>query len=92
MLKVIPIGFQMAEKNENTDRQTDTHFRIYISRDVSTAHWAIQYKFCHRVHDFPQDSPRLCQPGERAAVVATDVTQVGITFHKYSTTTPLPQL
>ena len=38
MPKGIPIGFQMAEKNANTqtqtDRQTDTHFRIYISRDV----------------------------------------------------------
>ena len=35
MPKGIPIGFQMAEKNDNkqTNRQTDRHFRIYISRD-----------------------------------------------------------
>ena len=37
----IPIEFQMAEKNANkqthrhTDTQTDTHFRIYISRDLT---------------------------------------------------------
>ena len=34
--KGIPIGSQMAEKNaiKQTNRQTGTHFRIYISRDV----------------------------------------------------------
>ena len=34
--KGIPIGFQMAEKNANTDTQTNTHFGIYISRDITT--------------------------------------------------------
>ena len=34
--KGIPIGFQMAEKNANTE--TDRHFRIYISRDVHLAY------------------------------------------------------
>ena len=29
--KGFPIGFEMAEKNVN--RQTDKHFRIYVSRD-----------------------------------------------------------
>ena len=33
MPKGFPIGYEMAEKNENT--QTDRHFRIYISRDVT---------------------------------------------------------
>ena len=32
MPKGVPIGFEMAEKNVN--RQTDRHFRIYISRDI----------------------------------------------------------
>ena len=31
MRKGFPIGFEMAEKNVN--KQTDRHFRIYISRD-----------------------------------------------------------
>ena len=31
MSKGFPIGFEMAEKN--VSRQTDIHFRIYISRD-----------------------------------------------------------
>ena len=37
MPKGKPIGFEMTKKNVNkqTNRQTDTHFRIYISRDVS---------------------------------------------------------
>ena len=35
MPKGFPIGFEMAEKNVNkqTIKQTDRHFRIYISRD-----------------------------------------------------------
>ena len=31
----MPIGYEMAEKNANT--QTDRHFRIYISRDVNNS-------------------------------------------------------
>ena len=36
MPKAFPIGFEMAQKNvsRQTDRQTDRHFRIYISRDI----------------------------------------------------------
>ena len=34
--KGFPIGYEMAEKNANTQTQTHTnkHFRIYISRDL----------------------------------------------------------
>ena len=36
MPKGFPIGSEMAEKNVNkqTSRQTNRHFRIYISRDM----------------------------------------------------------
>ena len=43
MPKGIPIGFEMAEKNANkqTNTQTDKHFRIYISRDLTKQNWEV---------------------------------------------------
>ena len=43
MPKGIPIGFEMAEKNANkqTDKQTNRHFRIYISRDIVSS-WLLK--------------------------------------------------
>ena len=42
MSKVFPIGYEMAEKNANTHTHTDTHFRIFISRDKSSGPQALE--------------------------------------------------
>ena len=54
--KGFPIGFEMAEKNLN--KQTDRHFRIYISRDDDLL--ITLFYFTHDVHSqhqrfFPLD-------------------------------------
>ena len=52
MSEGLPIGFEMAEKNmsKQTNRQTDRHFRIYISRDLLIQRWLGELLNMKNVH------------------------------------------